>query len=249
MKSTILALLASYLVYPALADDDPVLPKTATPTLQVIRKIDQDAGMITVALMLPVLAEDKAKGKDGPSKFKLEASEATIDVADYKAQTVAGKKLETQELWRRLKVGQVVVVSLDHRGLDPAYRKALARDVVIFVPPAIGFSAEAKPDPAKADALNTDTKDLQGVWVVVGAAGRQSGVGIGRREGADYGEGFGKLTFAGDKWTFKLRLTAKAWRELPRMKAPGRSSSILPLTRSVSSSGQGVRHVARPCSP
>jgi hypothetical protein len=36
----------------------------------------------------------------------------------YRAQTVEGKKLDAQDLWRRLKVGRVIAVTADHKGLD-----------------------------------------------------------------------------------------------------------------------------------
>jgi uncharacterized protein (TIGR03067 family) len=58
----------------------------------------------------------------------------------------------------------------------------------------------------KDEAAAKDTKALQGTWVVASATVKGQGIGVAAGNGGDIGDGLGTMTFAGEKWTFKLRL-------------------------------------------
>jgi hypothetical protein len=46
-----------------------------------------------------------------------------------------GKKLSSDEVWKRVVSGRVVLVSGDGKEVDTAYRSTLAKDTLIFVSP------------------------------------------------------------------------------------------------------------------
>jgi len=90
------------------------------------------------------------RGPGAPGEKENREAQGVKDRAGLAAaQTVAGKKLDAQDLWRRLKVGQVVVVTVDHKGLDPVYRQALAANVIIFVAPPPAPQVEPAPGRGK----------------------------------------------------------------------------------------------------
>jgi uncharacterized protein (TIGR03067 family) len=68
---------------------------------------------------------------------------------------------------------------------------------------AVGLLGAA--DGPKDEAVAKATKGLQGTWVVTSASTKMQGIGVASRDG-DVGDGMGTMTFAGEKWTFKLRL-------------------------------------------
>jgi uncharacterized protein (TIGR03067 family) len=61
-------------------------------------------------------------------------------------------------------------------------------------------TADAPKDEAGAKAL----KELQGTWVVVGGSAKKAGFAT--ESSGEPPDTMGKMTFAGDRWTFKLNL-------------------------------------------
>jgi uncharacterized protein (TIGR03067 family) len=61
-------------------------------------------------------------------------------------------------------------------------------------------------DAPKDEAVAKDTKSLQGTWVVTAIAAKQTGVAIEEGKDGDVGDGIGKMTFAGEKWTFTIQV-------------------------------------------
>ncbi len=65
--------------------------------------------------------------------------------------SAAGKKLAGDELWRRLKKGQVVLVAADGRMVDAAYLRVVQPDTLVVVPQASvpPLNGEKNPVPKK----------------------------------------------------------------------------------------------------
>jgi hypothetical protein len=125
--------LSSWLV---LAQDDATLPKTITPAICVVRKVDKKKQEVTLVIMVGTPAQTDAKRDNlkppDPPKMKLEAKEFAVPLFGFAIMTAEGKILHDD--WDRLKTGQVILLSSDPKGIDPAYRSILARDTLILVP-------------------------------------------------------------------------------------------------------------------
>jgi hypothetical protein len=105
-------------------------PKTAEPNMWVIRAISRDEGVISAVSILPRSVIQKGK----PLVMKLSRLEMPLNIKNYTIRTVGGKKVNQQQLWDLLKVGQAFLVALDHNGVDPVFLKLLAPDAIILVP-------------------------------------------------------------------------------------------------------------------
>lgn len=110
----------------------------------MVRSINKKKGEIDLVAMLVVLAEPldlKAlESKPRLPKTKLKPIKMTWYVELYRAQTAAGKRIESSKVWDVVKVGQVVVVALDEQGLDPRYRERFKPDTIIVLLPRQGRS-------------------------------------------------------------------------------------------------------------
>jgi hypothetical protein len=57
----------------------------------------------------------------------------TLTLASTQVFDVKGKKLTSEELWKRIAAGAVVAVSADGKEVDPGFLKAFAKDTLVFV--------------------------------------------------------------------------------------------------------------------
>ena len=85
-----------------------------------------------------------------------------------------GKKLKTEEIWKRLAVGACVVIPVDGKAVDPVYLRVLAKDTLVIVSPQCAtwrrnmpfhgsFSESAYTGPTEAEKrLEKQLEDLRG---------------------------------------------------------------------------------------
>jgi hypothetical protein len=146
-------------------------PKGLPPTFAIVLAMDKaeavlDLGDTTVRMV----SEERAKRveKDG----KVEAVKYTVykpigeqhvRKLELKSAEVftRGKKLSTEEVWKRLTVGATVLVSVDGKSVDPAYLGVLAQDTLVFVSPQYAQRIVAQPPPRTSksrDKLGGRTK-------------------------------------------------------------------------------------------
>jgi hypothetical protein len=141
-------------------------PKGPPPELQMVSSLDRDKGTITVVTVRQV-PEQKFKVvveevNQGGKIFKVNKQLPVIEyvsvtvMMSYRlsdesvsATDVFGKKLAKNGVWNMLTPGKMIAVARDRNGLDPAYRAALARDVVILIVPPPEAPGDAKPLPEK----------------------------------------------------------------------------------------------------
>ena len=127
-------------------------PKGPPPTLQMVYSVDRDKGIINVAMGMQVQVTVNREivkfievgGKRVAVKeLQPYVEERTVNkLVPYKvsddeisATDVFGKKLEKSDVLKKVTPGKIIAVCSDRNGLDPAYRAALARDVVILIVP------------------------------------------------------------------------------------------------------------------
>ena len=125
-----------------------VLPKTATPSIAIIRKVDRQKNEVTFAVMSISLqpAKGDADEKQPPKSptVRRVLQEFSTGLEGFEFMTVGGKQLSDKVAWERLRPGAVVIISSDPRGVDPVFRTVLASDAMMIVP--IGWKeAETKP--------------------------------------------------------------------------------------------------------
>lgn len=138
MKFSIgLALSIAFFARPLLADQPFVPPKTATPSIAIVRKVDSKKGEATFAVMSlslqPQKLEDKKKPPP-PPVAKRDMQEFATGLRGFKFVTVGGKALSEKEGWGRLKVGIAVILTSDPNGVDPVFLTVLSRDALMLVP-------------------------------------------------------------------------------------------------------------------
>src|SRR5262249_57340593 len=83
---------------------------------------------------------DLGGGKKQVQRFQVpetvrEIRQVRVVVKDAQISTAAGQRLEGNELWKRVKPGDVVVVSADGGMIDPAFLRVLTRDTLVIVTP------------------------------------------------------------------------------------------------------------------
>jgi hypothetical protein len=130
------------------AQEPIVLPKTATPSIAIVRKVDRQKNEVTFAVMSislqPAKGEADKKQPPKPPTVRRELQEFTTGLEGFEFMTVAGKEVSAKAGWERLKAGAIVIVSSDPRGVDPAFRAVLAPNAMMIVP--IGWKeAQAEP--------------------------------------------------------------------------------------------------------
>jgi hypothetical protein len=127
-----------FLTCPLLAVEPFTPPKTATPSIAIVRKVNREKGEVTLAVMALLPEKDKQKGDKlrppKPPKMRRELQEFTANLAGFRFLTAGGKKLDEKGGWNRLRVGRTIVVTSDPRGIDDVFRKVLADDALMLVP-------------------------------------------------------------------------------------------------------------------
>ena len=58
-----------------------------------------------------------------------------IELKSAEVFDARGKKLKSEEVWKRLATGAIVLVSADGKSVDPAYLGVLAADTLVIVSP------------------------------------------------------------------------------------------------------------------
>jgi hypothetical protein len=133
---------------PARSQEPVVLPKTATLSIAIIRKVDQQKNEVTFAVMSislqPAKGDADKKQPPKPPSVRRELQEFTTGLEGFEFVTVGGKELSDKAGWERFKPGVVVIISSDPRGVDPVFLAVLASDTMMIVP--IGWKeAQAEP--------------------------------------------------------------------------------------------------------
>jgi hypothetical protein len=126
------------LARPVLAGEPNTLPKTATPSIAIVPKVDRQKQQVTQGVMQLTVAKGRQKG-DGltPRKqpgIRGQMQEFTTGLAGFKFVTAGGQELDEKAGWGRLKGGQAIVVTSDLRGVDPIFCRVLANDALMLVP-------------------------------------------------------------------------------------------------------------------
>lgn len=123
--------------WPLVAGEPFVPPKTATPSIAIVRKVDSKKGEVTFAVMAlslqPQKHEDKKKPPP-PPLAKRDLQEFTVGLNGFKFVEVGGKELNEKEGWDRVKVGIAVILSSDPKGVDPVFWTVLSKDALMLVP-------------------------------------------------------------------------------------------------------------------
>jgi hypothetical protein len=123
---------------PARGQEPVVLPKTATPSIAIVRKVVRQKNEVTFAVMSislqPAQADADKKKPPKPPTVRRELQEFTTGLDGFEFVTVGGKELSDKVGWERLKAGVVVIISSDPRGVDPVFRAVLAPDAMMIVP-------------------------------------------------------------------------------------------------------------------
>lgn len=132
-----IALSAAFVAWPLLAGQPFVPPKTATPSIALVRKVDRKKGEVTFAMMSLSLQPQKHEDKNKPPLppvARRELQEFTTGLLGFKLVTVGGKELNENEAWDRLKIGSSIILASDPMGVDPVFLTVLAKDAVIMMP-------------------------------------------------------------------------------------------------------------------
>jgi hypothetical protein len=128
---------------PARADEK-ALPKGLPPRVVAVVRVDAKAGVVEYREPFPGLAMPE---KDGPVKPGDPAQPPValpgfvtvkFSLRDGAVYGADGKKVDTEVAVKRLAAGDIVLVSSDHKTVDPAYLKVFTKDVLILVHPAPG---------------------------------------------------------------------------------------------------------------
>jgi hypothetical protein len=138
MKFSIgVALSVAFVAWPLLAGQPFVPPKTATPSIAIVRKVDRKRGEVTFAVMSLSLQPQKHEDKNKPPPppvARRELQEFTTGLTGFKFVTVGGKELTEKEGWDRLKIGSAVILASDPKGVDPIFLTVLSKDAVMLIP-------------------------------------------------------------------------------------------------------------------
>jgi hypothetical protein len=123
-------------------------PKGPAPELRWVSGVDREKAVVMITMMeyLPVEKEVTVNvnvgGKIVVEKRKIiefikAASEISFDLNDNQmsATDVLGKKLTKDGVLALLTPGKVIALTRDGNGIDPAFRAALARDLLILIVP------------------------------------------------------------------------------------------------------------------
>src|SRR4051812_12126623 len=117
-----ITVLITFVAWPLLAGEPFVLPKTATPSIAIVCKVDRKKGEVTFAVMSVSLQPQKHEDKNKPPPppvARRELKEFTTGLSGFKFVTVGGKELSEKEGWARLKIGSAVILASDPKGVDP----------------------------------------------------------------------------------------------------------------------------------
>ena len=124
------------------------MPKSATPSIFIVRKADRKKNEVTfaaIALSLQSAKDEADKNKPPkPPIVRRELQEFTTALIGFEFMTADGKDLSDKAAWDRLKPGIVVIVTTDPKGVDPLFRTVLAPTAIMIVP--IGWK-EAETEP------------------------------------------------------------------------------------------------------
>jgi hypothetical protein len=146
----------------AVAQEKPKTPTGLPPTFATVIALDKPQAVLDLAeVTVSMVPEERVKlvTKDGKAvevRYTVyrPVAEQHIRKLELKSAEVfdaRGKKLGSEEVWKRLAVGATVLVSTDGRAVDPAYLGVLAQDALVFVSPQYaahtGGSAPPPPKP------------------------------------------------------------------------------------------------------
>ena len=138
MKCSIgVGLSVAFIAWPLFAGQPFVPPKTATPSIAIVRKVDIKKGEVTFAVMRLSLEPQKHEDKNKPPPppiARRELQEFTMGLTGFKFVTVGGKELNEKEGWDRLKIGSAVILASDPKGVDLIFLTVLSKDAVMLVP-------------------------------------------------------------------------------------------------------------------
>jgi hypothetical protein len=146
----------------ATAQEKPKTPTGLPPTFATVVVLDKPQAVIDLAeVTVRMVPEERVKlvTKDGKAeevKYTVlrPVAEQHIRRLELKSAEVfdaRGKKLGSEEVWKRLAVGATVLVSADGQSVDPAYLGVLAQDALVFVSPqyAARLGGSAPPPPKR----------------------------------------------------------------------------------------------------
>ena len=138
MKFSIgIALAVGFSAWPIFAGQPFVPPKTATPSIAIVRAVDIKNGEVTFAVMSLSLQPQKHEDKNKPPPppvARRELKEFTTGLTGFRFVTVGGKELMEKEGWARLKIGSAVILASDPKGVDPIFLTVLSKDALMLVP-------------------------------------------------------------------------------------------------------------------
>src|SRR5687768_5590804 len=103
MKWTIgVALLVACIAWPLLAGQPFVPPKTATPSIAIVRKVESEKGEVTFAVMslsLQLQKHEDKKKPPPPPVARRDLQEFTTGLVGFRFVTVGGKELNEKDGW------------------------------------------------------------------------------------------------------------------------------------------------------
>jgi hypothetical protein len=125
-----------------MADDKPKLP-SVPPRLVIVGKLDRQNAQIelwshTVRFVWESAAAKKQDETGEGTRIRKSVYETqawTLALKSAEAFDAQGKKVNPDEVWRRIAVGSVVAIAADDRPVDALYLSALAKDMLVFVSP------------------------------------------------------------------------------------------------------------------
>jgi hypothetical protein len=138
----VFALFLTVVASVAIAEEQPNIAPIVPPRFVTVHQIDKSNGKIaltTVTVRVMARAPAKEKETDGLKGPKVEPIYETL-VESYEPGVgevfdTHGKKLTDEDIWKRVKVGAIVLVSGDGNKVDPTYSEMVAKETLIFVLP------------------------------------------------------------------------------------------------------------------
>jgi hypothetical protein len=152
-----LCVFAALLALVNLAQAQPELPGPS-PVLRVVTKIDKGKGTIEVAevrrlpvqstkLVTVIIDGQQVQQAVREITYTTVTATAMMNVAESRVITPNGKDVPVSEVWKRLKLNMVLVVSQDDNIPAQPYLRALASDCLVLIPPAQKGAPVALPQP------------------------------------------------------------------------------------------------------
>ena len=126
----------------AIAEEKPNAAPIVPPRFVTVHQIDKPYGTIALtAVTLRFVARAPAKEKEtgglnGPKvKPVYETRVLLYEPGFGEVFDAEGKKLTDEDIWKRVKVGAIVLVSADGSKVHPEYLETIAKETLVFVLP------------------------------------------------------------------------------------------------------------------